>query len=233
MSGNAPLVILPGLTCSPAFFAETLAAFPGALAIGDYYGGADSLEGMADYALALMPERAVVVGHSMGGRVALEVWRKAPERVAGLALCDTGVNAVAAEERAKRYRVRDHGRAHGFEALIDLWLPPMIGPQLRDDPAFYGQVKAICLQAGQKVFEAQTEALLNRPEEESLLPGITCPVAAITAEDDEWSPPADHAAMAQAVPDGTLTVVPGVGHMLPVEDPAAFNAALAELLARV
>lgn len=226
---DAPIVILPGLICGPEMFADVMAAFPRSQAIGGFYGGADRLEGMAAHALAHMPESSIVVGHSMGARVALEIWRIAPDRVAGLALCDTGVHPVRPGEREKRHELRDLGRENGFEALVDRWLPPMIGPRSRGDADLCASLKAMCMRAGQAVFEAQIEALLNRRDGHEMLSTITCPTAVVVGSDDEWSPVDQHEAITHAVRGSTLTVIPGAGHMAPAEDPAAFTAALRPL----
>src|SRR5689334_19781281 len=98
---TAPLLLLPGLMCDKRIWAPQLAAFPGAISAA--YGGADSLPEMARRALAMAPERFSLVGHSMGGRVALEVFRQAPERVERIAIFSTGVHGVRPGEPEKRH----------------------------------------------------------------------------------------------------------------------------------
>ncbi|MCJ2181776.1 alpha/beta hydrolase [Novosphingobium sp. 1949] len=230
------LVILPGLLCDSAMFGAQLDAFENAQVIDGFYGGADRLEAMADYALERMPARVSLMGHSMGARVALEVCRKAPERVARLALADTGIHPVRAGEADKRYALRDLGRTQGFAALVDAWLPPMIGPARRHEDDLYEALQAMCLRAGQAVYEAQIEALLNRPEVEDLLGRLCCPVALIVGEADAWSPPSQHAEIAQFIAPHwadtcPLSTIAGAGHMAPAEAPEAFNTALRRWLA--
>lgn len=222
-----PLFILPGLLCDLSMFQATLAAFPGTEGIDDLYGPATTLAGMAAHALARAPGRCVLVGHSMGARIALEIMRLAPERVAGLVLADTGIHPIAPGEREKRYALRDIGREQGFAALVDRWLPPMLPPAALANQALVGQLRAMCLAAGQQRFEEQVEALLARPAIEDLLPSITVPALSLVGELDAWSPPAQHERIARLIPGAALTIVPGAGHMLPCEAPAAFNAAIA------
>src|SRR5690606_30119179 len=109
------------------------------------------------------------------GRVALEVFRRAPERVRRLALVSTGVHPLQDGEPEKRRALQQVGWDRGFEALIDQWLPPMVAEGHRDDPAIYPPLRQMNLEAGQEVFDAQIHALVNRPEVESLLPRIACP----------------------------------------------------------
>ena len=225
------LLFLPGLICDARTYAPQLAAFPDSRAI-DGYGEVSSLEGMARVALAQAPESFDLFGHSMGGRVALEVFRLAPERVRRLALSSTGVHSLGRDEPAKREALKAIGHEQGYEALVDAWLPPMVAEANRANPALYGPMRQMCLDQSQAIFDAQIGALLGRPEQASLLPRIACPALVITGELDTWSPPAQHREIAAAISDSTLVIVEGAGHMLPLEAPAAVNEAIADWLAR-
>jgi pimeloyl-ACP methyl ester carboxylesterase len=227
----APLLLLPGLMCDQRSWAPQLAAFPGARVAS--YGDADSLPEMARRALASAPARFSVAGHSMGGRVALEVWRQAPERVERFAIFSTGVHGLRPGEPDKRAALLDIGRTQSFEALIEAWLPPMIGPDQRDNAVLVETMWQMCRDIGFDICERQITALLNRPEVESLLPTITCPTLIGVGVDDSWAPPAQHVPIAAAIPGATLEIFEHCGHMAPVEAPNAFNAALGRWLARV
>ncbi|MEO8724015.1 MAG: alpha/beta hydrolase [Sphingobium sp.] len=225
-----PLVILPGLICDSSMFGAPLAAFPGSMVVEGFYGGADRIEAMADYALDRIPDRCAVIGHSMGARVALEIMRKAPERVERLALVDTGVHPVKPGERDARYRLRDLGRAQGMVALVDQWLPPMVGANALGEEGLMARLHAMAVVAGLATFEAQIEALLHRPSVDTLLPMITCPTFAIVGQDDQWSPVEQHRQIAAVIPGAQLRVIAGAGHMMPAEAPEAFNRAISEWL---
>jgi len=225
------LLFLPGLACDARIYAPQLAAFPDSRAV-DGYGMADTLREMARIALDQAPDSFDLFGHSMGGRVALEVYRLAPDRVRRLALVSTGVHSLREGEPAKREALQAIGWNHGFEKLIDTWLPPMVAEANRANPAIYRPLRQMNLEAGQQVFDAQIHALVNRPEMESLLPQIACPTLVMTGELDTWSPPAQHAAIAAAIPNSEMVIVPGAGHMIQLEAPEAVNAALARWLAR-
>lgn len=227
--GGEALLMLPGLICDSRIFAPQFAAFPQAIPAADY-GDADDLGAMAELVLARAPDRFALLGHSMGGRVALEIVRRAPARVTRLALLSTGVHLPTSEEAPKRYALRDLGRERGMAALVDSWLPPMVAPSRGEDASFLAPLRAMCLDAGLPRFEAQITALLARPEVESLLPRLTCPVLLAVGREDRWSPPEQHAAMAALIPGAQLIVIAGAGHMLPVEAPGLLNQAIADWL---
>ncbi|GGD65421.1 alpha/beta fold hydrolase [Erythrobacter arachoides] len=228
------LTFLPGLACDSRMYAPQVAAFPHALVI-DGYGMADSLVKMARAVLAAADEngaaRLDLFGHSMGGRVAMEVVRMAPDRVRRLALVSTGVHPVGEGEPAKRAALQQIGYDHGFAALVDQWLPPMVAEANRDTPA-YAEMRAMSLGKGQALFDAHIKALLGRPPIAGMLPDLACPVLVMTGENDDWAPPEQHRAIADAVPDAELVIVPGAGHMVMREAPEAVNAAIASWLAR-
>jgi pimeloyl-ACP methyl ester carboxylesterase len=220
------LLFLPGLACDARIYAPQLAAFPDSRAV-DGYGTADTLEAMARVALGQAPDSFDLFGHSMGGRVALEVFRLAPDRVRRLALVSTGVHPLQAGERENRRALQRIGWENGFEALIDQWLPPMVAEANRGDPAIYPPLRRMNLAAGQQVFDAQIHALVNRPRVDDLLPRIACPTLVMTGELDTWSGSGQHAEIAAAIPDAELVIVPGAGHMIQLEAPRAANAAIA------
>ena len=224
------LLFLPGLICDARIYAPQLAAFPESRAV-DGYGEANTLEAMARVVLEQAPESFDLFGHSMGGRVALEVFRLAPNRVRRLALASTGVHGIGEGEPAKRRALQAIGHDQGFGALVDAWLPPMVAEANRSKP-IYGEMRQMCLDAGQDTFDAQINAQLVRPEQESLLAQIRCPTLVMTGALDAWSPPAQHEAIAARIADSTLVIVEGAGHMLPLEAPDAVNQAIAAWLSR-
>ncbi|MEH3108249.1 MAG: alpha/beta hydrolase [Sphingomonas fennica] len=228
---DTPLLLLPGLLCDDAVFAAQIDAFPGrAVTVADY-GMADTIGAMAAAALAQAPARFALMGHSMGARVALEVWRMAPERVERLALVSTGIHPVSAGEPAKRHRLVDLARAEGMAALCAAWLPPMVAPARHADAALMAPMEAMVLRQTPDRFAAQIAALLARPEAEAVLASVTVPLLVAVGDQDAWSPPVQHEAMAALVPGARLVVFSGSGHMAPCEVPDQVNAALAGWLA--
>lgn len=212
-------------------FEAQRAAFPGAQVVDGFYPGCDRVETMAEYAISNMPERASLLGHSMGARVALEIVMRAPERIERLALADTGIHAVREGEQAKRYALRDIGKRNGMAALADEWLAPMVGQAGRDDAGLMDRLRAMVLAAGLDSYERQVEALLHRPDAGAALRSVACPTLVIVGGEDAWSPVAQHREIAAAIAGAQLVVIEGAGHMLPAEAPDAFNRAIGRWLA--
>lgn len=230
-SRAAPLLLLPGLLCDARIWPRTALDLGCPVVVPMGYGDASTLADMAERVLQTAPARFSLLGHSMGGRVALEIIRRSPERVERLALVSTGVHLLRPGEANSRHALLDIGIAEGAEALVNRWLPPMVAPSRRTDEDLLAPLKSMCVQAGVDTYAAQIAALLHRPEVESLLPGITCPTQVMVGSEDQWSPPDQHRAIADAIPNAVLKIVEGSGHMLPAEAPDAFVAAVADWLA--
>jgi pimeloyl-ACP methyl ester carboxylesterase len=222
MSERPALFLLPGLLCDRSVwtYQEQALSRDADVTVADFY-GFDSLGDMAQSVLERAPERFAVAGHSMGGRVALEIVRRAPERVARLAVLDTGTHPKRPGEAEKRQVLVDLARREGMEALARQWLPPMVHPdRLNDAPMMRALTEMVC-RATPEIFERQVRALLGRPDFGPLLPTIKCPTLVACGRQDAWSPLDQHEAIAAAIPSATLAVIEDSGHMTTVEAPAA------------
>jgi pimeloyl-ACP methyl ester carboxylesterase len=234
------VVWVPGLLCDQAVWKPQLQALKDVahMQVADH-GELDSLGAMADAILAKAPPRFAVVGHSMGGRVALEVVRRAASRITGLALLDTGyaplpAGEAGAKEAAGRHALLDLARSSGMRAVGERWLAiPMIHEARLKERTL---VEAILRMIGRRTpeqFAAQIRALLARPDAATLLPMISCPALVLCGQDDAWAPLSTHRVMAQLIPHSTLVSVPDCGHMSTLERPEAVSTALRTWLARV
>jgi pimeloyl-ACP methyl ester carboxylesterase len=195
------------------------------------YGSLDSLGAMADVVLARTDGDFAVVGHSMGGRVALEVYRRAPERIRGLALLDTGYEArprdeTGERERAGRMRLVELARREGMRAMGREWLRPMVHPDRVDDATLVDAILDMIERKTVDVFEAQQRALLARPDATALLGAIACATVILCGREDAWSPPSRHEEMAQRIRGSELAIVERCGHMSPMEQPDEVSTAL-------
>jgi pimeloyl-ACP methyl ester carboxylesterase len=186
-----------------------------------------SISAMAQLALDAAPARFSIAGHSMGGRVALEVCRMAPGRVERLALLDTGVHPPAPDETAKRQALIDLARSEGMAALAARWLPPMLHP---DHLALLDSLTHMVQRATPATFANQQQALLDRPDARTVLSGIRCPTLVLCGREDRWSPVSQHEQIAASIPESTLVIVENCGHMAPMEQPGAVTNALVEWL---
>jgi len=234
-----PLLLLPGLLCDAAVWtAQRDALAPLAEMHVPAYGLLDSLPAMAAHVLATAPQpRFALAGHSMGGRVALEVVRQAPERVLGLALLDTGYQPLpdgeaGARERSGRMALLAQARSEGMRAMGRQWARGMVHPDRLAAPLFEAILDMI-ERSSPAQFEAQITALLARPDATPLLANITCPVLLQCGRDDAWSPLARHEAMLGLLPTGAkIEVIEHAGHMTTMEQPDAVAAGLARWLRR-
>ncbi len=230
------LLLLPGLLCDEIAWASQYADLAG---VADcrvpLYRSAGSIEAMAEHVLGTAPtERFALAGHSMGGRVALEVLRRAPERVDRLALLDTGFRGLAAgeageKERAGRLRLLALARAEGMRAMGAQWASGMVRPERIGDAMFEAILEMIERNTPD-MFEAQIGALLARPDATGLLPLIACPVLLLCGRDDVWSPLAQHEEMRRAIPGARLEIIEQSGHMTTMEQPRAVSRALGRWL---
>jgi pimeloyl-ACP methyl ester carboxylesterase len=195
------------------------------------HGERDSLPAMAQAVLRGAPPKFALIGHSMGGRVALEILRGAPERVAGIALLDTGYQARPAgeageREAAERMHLLQLARSSGMRTMGEKWLRGMIHPQRSGDATLVEAILQMIERKTADIFAAQIRALLARPDAQGLLPTISCPALVLCGREDSWSPLARHEQMARMIPGSTLAVIEQAGHMSPMERPADVSAAL-------
>jgi pimeloyl-ACP methyl ester carboxylesterase len=219
-------LLLPGLMCDRAVWAEAIAQLSGvADCIVPDYQGADSIEGMARAVLRQAPARFALAGHSMGGRVALEVVRQAAQRVSRLALLDTGYQARPTDEAgAAEVRLRQGLMAlatqRGMRCMGREWLRGMVHPQRLEDASLIDPILDMIDRRTAQDFAREVRALLARPDATTVLVGIACPTLLICGRQDSWSPPARHEAMARLIPGSHLELLDQCGHMATLEQPA-------------
>ncbi|WP_311224113.1 MULTISPECIES: alpha/beta hydrolase [unclassified Acidovorax] len=231
-----PLLLLPGLLCDDDVWLEQRTALQDAcdITIG-WYGTLNRIELMASHMLEVMKApRFALAGHSMGGRIALEILRQAPERVTGLALLDTGtgaraVGAAGDTERQGRHELLALARSDGMQAMARRWAPPMVHPEVVGTPLF-DRIVAMVDRSNTQRFAAQIEALLERPDAEPVLRSVQCPLLLLCGNEDRWSPPDRHQAMHALAPRSTLRLIDHCGHMSPMEQPHVVSAALKDWL---
>lgn len=228
LNQRSTVVLLPGLLCDEDVWSGQIGPLsdefdifcPGFL-------DQPSIAAMAEAVLARTPQRFALAGHSMGGRVALEIVARAPDRVERLALLDTGFHPARPGEAEARSRLIRVAIEEGMGALAGHWLPPMLGPGRVRDNALLNRLSAMVERATPELFQRQIAALLGRPNAHKGLAAIPCLTAVIVGRQDAWSPLAQHQEMAARIPRAVLTVIEDSGHMSPAEQPEAVAEALA------
>ena len=230
------LLLLPGLLCDDTVWTHQRSALS---AIADTvvpdYRSLDSISAMAEKVLCEAPAQTfALAGHSMGGRVALEVVRKAPSRVTRLALLDTGFEPLAsgdagAQERIKRMQLLDIAKTQGMRAMGQQWAPGMVHPDRVSTPVFE-DILAMIERRTPAEFEAQINALLGRPDAGPVLSSLACPTLLLCGRQDAWSPYARHKVMHHMIPVpwSSLSAVEDCGHMSTMERPDTVSALLVQ-----
>ena len=176
-------------------------------------------------------ERAVVGGLSMGGYVAFALWRRHPDRVRALVLCDTRAGADTDAAREKRRALATTARTDGPGAVAAAQLPGQLGRTTRSSaPHLVDEVEQMLRRASVAAITDALDAMMARPDSTDTLATITVPTLVIVGDEDVVTPVDEARTMAALIPSSRLVVVDGAGHLAPLEQPVTVNAAIAEFL---
>ena len=231
MTEKPALYLLPGLLCDETVWrhqAQHLADVAD-VTVADYR-DCDAIPDMAARVLEQAPPRFAIAGHSLGGRVALEILRAAPERVTHLALLDTATGPARDSEYEKRMGWVELARREGMAALVEAWLPPMVHPDRIGDEQLMQPLAAMIQTYTLEQFAGEIKALLQRPDATPLLSGISCTTLVLCGRQDSWSTLEGHKEIAAAIHGSRLVIIEGCGHMSPIEQPEAVTRALRDWL---
>lgn len=246
-AGGQTLLLVHGFPLDSRMWCEQLSGLAGRARIlapdlrghglSDAPQGPYSMEQHADDLAALLDhlgvKKAMVAGLSMGGYVTFALWRRHPRRVAGLALVDTRAEPDTPAGKASRDVTAARVRETGPRVLADEMMPKLLAPQNLADERITAPLREMIL--GQPItgLTGALHALRDRADSTPTLSTITVPTAVIVGAADAITPPADATAMAAQIRGAQLVVIPGAGHLSPLENPHAVNKALEELIARV
>ena len=226
-----PLVLLPGMMCDARLFAAQTAAFSAtrAVHIGPITEG-ETVAEMAEAVLAGAPERFALAGLSMGGIVAMEMVRQAPERISRLALLDTSPLPETPEAAALRGPQIAGARAGRLEDVMrDEMKPRYLAPG-------HGRIEVMRVvmemarALGPDVFVRQSRALQRRPDAQPVLRGVTVPTLILCGRHDALCPVRRHEFMQSLVTGSTLEIIEDAGHLPTLEKPEETTAALGRWL---
>jgi pimeloyl-ACP methyl ester carboxylesterase len=214
------IVLLPGLLCDHRLFQAQIPALVARaeVMVPDLTRDA-SIAAMAERVLAEAPRRFALAGLSMGGYVALEILRRAPERVTRLALLDSQARADSEETRARRRGLMQLAEKGEFQGVSPRLLPLFIHRDRLSDPGLTDIVQGMAQSVGKDAFLRQQTAIMARPDSRPGLAAIRCPTLVLAGREDAVTPPELQLEMAAAIPNASLVLLPRCGHLAPLERP--------------
>lgn len=232
MSDAVPILLVPGLACSPRLFAQQLPGLwqSGPVTIADTRRGS-SMGEIAGQILDAAPPAFALAGLSMGGYIAFEIMRRAPERVQRLALLDTAARADRPDQTERRNAQIAMVREGRFSEIPDLLFPAMVHAEHQQDQELRRIFRQMCHENGADAFVQQQEAIKARPDSRPTLDAISCPTLVLVGDGDQATPPDASHEIAEGIRGARLVIVPDCGHLSTLEQPEAVTQALAEWLA--
>jgi pimeloyl-ACP methyl ester carboxylesterase len=233
MRDALPLVLVPGLNCSARLYADQVPALWrfGPVQIADHT-RADSMAAIAAGILNAAPPRFALIGLSMGGYIALEIVREAPQRVARLALLDTGARADTPEQTARRQHLIGLAQGGRFAEVPDLLFPVLVHRNRHGDAQLKEINRLMAQETGAEAFVRQQHAIMGRADLRPSLAAMRCPTLVLVGEGDELTPPYLSQEMAQSIPSARLETVPDCGHLSTLEQPGAVTRLLVDWMER-
>jgi pimeloyl-ACP methyl ester carboxylesterase len=231
MDDTMPILLVPGLGGSPRIYAPVVPPLwrCGPVTIANHIRD-DSIAAIARRILAEAPPRFALAGHSMGGYIAFEIMRQAPERVARLALINTQARPDTPEAIERRRSMVARIEAGGFRAGIEAMIPGFLHPSRRDDAELHKLVYEMADDVGPDAFVRQLIAVMGRADSRPTLATISCPTLVLTGDEDNTIPNTLSAEIANGIPGAKLTIIPQCGHLSQIEQPQAVADALVEWL---
>jgi pimeloyl-ACP methyl ester carboxylesterase len=231
MTEALPTVLVPGLNCSARLYAEQIPALWrfGAVMVADHTRD-DTLAAIARRILAAAPPRFALAGLSMGGYIAFEVMRQAPQRVAKLALLDTGARAETPEQtKARLPRIELAKRGRMAEAA-DSQFALLVHRDRGGDEALKRIVRAMAEETGAAAFLRQQRAIMARPDSRPGLAAIACPTLVLVGDGDELTTPELAREIAAGIRGSRLVIIPECGHLSTIERPGTVTKVLIDWL---
>lgn len=228
-SDPLPIVMVPGLGCSARLYAEQIPAlWPfGPVFIADHTRD-DTMAAIARRILTAAPPRFALAGLSMGGYIAFEIMRQAPQRVVKLALLDTSARPDTPEQTERRQGAIELARNGRVADIADAAFLLYVHPDRYDDKALKAIVHAMAEETGAPAFLRQQQAIISRPDSRPTLATIKCPTLVLVGEHDRGTTPELAREIAAGIAGSHLVIIPDSAHLTTLEQPQAVTAALVE-----
>jgi len=226
---SLPIVLVPGLNCSARLYAGQVPALWrfGPVMVADHTRD-PSIAAIAGRILANAPPVFALIGLSLGGYIAFEIMRQAPERVGRLALLDTSARPDTAELTARRQAPMALARAGKLIEVADESFVFFVHPGRHEDVALRDVVRAMAEETGVEAYLRQQQAIIGRPDSRPTLAAIRCPTLMLVGEQDQGTPPELAREIAGGIAGAQLVIVPDCGHLSTLERPRAVTKALVE-----
>jgi len=225
------LVLLPALLCDSRLYQNMVEALETQVPIiFPEIWHVDNLAGLARSMLESLPASFALAGNSMGGYLALELLRQAPERVTHLALIGTNAHADPEAAREKREQAIRLAEADKFKVFVDGYV---VAALFEGNRQRCGQtLRAMARDLGARALVNEQMAIMSRRGSEDILPSISVPTVVVCGREDAFASPKAHSAMAKAIPGAPCHVIENCGHLVPLEAPDSMARMLDNLLAR-
>jgi pimeloyl-ACP methyl ester carboxylesterase len=222
-----PVVLIPGLLASARLYAPQIAAlWPSSAVQVANHTRDDSMPALARRILAEAPPRFALAGLSMGGYIAFEILRQAPERIARVALLDTSARPDTPEASAARRTQMELATGGHFAEVFDALFVRLVHVSRLQDQALREQVRLMGSEVGVAGYLRQQTANITRIDSRPTLGAIRCPTLVLVGDSDQLTPPERAAEIAALIPGAQLVVVPECGHLSTLERPQAVTDAL-------
>jgi pimeloyl-ACP methyl ester carboxylesterase len=226
---NFPLVLVPALGSDERLWQPVVDRIEDLVECVVIRGEGDTIESMADSVLAQAPPEFYLAGNSMGGYVSLEIALRQTGRVHGLALLNTSAIAAPPDRRENSIQLIELAESGGFDAAVDR-ISGAVAPHRPDVAAI---AASMARDLGVEVFTAQQLAVLNRRDRRSEVPGLDVPTLVVAGAIDVITPPRLSKELAESLTDAELVVLPDVGHLSALEDPAGIASNVRHWLLRI
>jgi pimeloyl-ACP methyl ester carboxylesterase len=228
----APLVLLPGMLGSARVFADVVADLPDTISCRPLRIDLDeTVTDTAESVLAAAPPRFALAGHSLGGIVALEVWRRAPQRVTRLALLNSSARPPSDDQLHAWGELRARTERGAFAEVVAEQAAINVGEPGAQRPELVSRWIELAGDVGPEGFLRQLSVQASRLDARPHLIDISVPTLVLSGSDDTVCPAEIQAELAAAIPGAVHVTIDGAGHMSPLDHPCAVAAALGDWLA--
>ena len=227
----AKLVFVPGLLCTDALFQPQIDALSASHSIHiAQTTDCETIDQMVEYMLDSVSGEIIVIGLSMGGYVAQEAARIAPDRISAIALLSTSAQPDDEARKRQRHELIKLSEIGRFKGVTPRLLPRFLSAEALEDEAMCQTVMDMAAEIGQKYFTSQQYAIMARRDQRPYLPSFNKPSLVLCGMADELTPPQLSEEMAGLLPRAELVLLDKIGHLSSLEAPEEVTQAIIRLI---